>query len=1314
MAAIPNIIKIGSTTEPDFTFDNDAIDLDSIDIEENVDLIESELAIDVFNVVVKYVQGNGADLRAVPYGTPVFHYVNGSLVRKYYIKKIDRVGRTKFKISTFSAIGILSRQYHKGGVYTGITFADLIDDLIDDAVPYSCDLDVGATKIFGWLPYATKRENLHQIMFAENISIVKDANCDIRFTFLRLPQTPAEIPQNRIFIGGAIEYPAVASLVQLTEHSYQPVDLLERVTLIDNSDKTPANNKLFVFDTAPIIVSSLIASSGLTVVEAGVNYAIVTGQGTLTGIPYYDKTSIVQKSYNSGGEAYSVSVERGTLVTGVNSENVIDRLLSFYTSNEKVTADVKVMNEKCGEVYSFTDMYGDTIIAYLAKMTSKISSLIRSSCKFITGYQPETFGNNYTHWAAVEHNGWIIIPEGTTIVRFVIISGGDGGSSGLKGVDDYENLQAGSKGGEPGSPGKGGLIREIVIHNPTAGQYECLVGAGGEGGAICESETSRNLGTAGEHSQVTTPGGTVYSTQDSAAYRSVNGIKNLFTDEVYAKQGKAGVKGGDGGRGSISGNGEPGEDVEYEGATYKGGKGGSGFQFEFKNIDQTLVNGGAGGSGAQAFLDGLDGGDASIALYEDITTQKSGYKAYEYGKFLRATPASNFGPARYKQPQSQGDGGNAGHGGAGRGGFGSANDYYMSTSDPTDNKKIYLEMYEDEGWVYENFKSSNGGAGKNGKGGIVVCYADQPLETIVLVRDTPDNFEYDGYSLVGEQGQMSFSWDNSGASKYQLQISVSYSGGYSWSEWGDWNVNIESNAARLTGTFQANLGTLYRARVIAIGEGMYADSEPTEELMVVQLSAYNSYDPPDLQAAPVYKNGEFRIGLFAGSADGTYADKVAATGTKRWNTVFEQDESEEWNYSRFLYLPAYIEAEEGQTYNFKSAYIESSNNPYLISDFSDPTSATVPTQEDVETKLLPPVAISASYIRNGMTSGALTFDSLFFYAGDTDDRANIAELWAMTNGQPTTKWANINLASVHAGANVAYGTEFRYGSFSRSRYTYALRNVDSNGVYTQSEFSDPMFVIDIPANKLETPTITARTLVSNRLTLSWDEVEHAASYKIIRYNKANSTYILVSTIAAGVGTTTVTVSDDDVYNNYHYWFLQAIAETGYIDSQPADAGVQVSGDEPNEQILFDSTTNLLGTFLYGAGPTVVTVANNTLTVQGQQSGLYYPAYSANKIDLTNATQLKFTGTFEKLGYNLEFGFCDSRPEAMGGAYKTGDQNVVVYGVLNSNQTFNDNVVLDVTNYTGEHYFYFKTYGDDLSSTNVVNRLTLTKISLAQA
>lgn len=729
MAAIQNRIVLQEQNSTTYNFTGNKVI--SVEPAESVDIMANKLAIDVAEITVEYTRGTGPDIRALPYGTPAWHYIGNQLQRKYYIKSIDRITEKRYVIHAISAVGILDNQYHKGGVYTGTLFSSLITELIGGAVPFTYDTDVGSTKIFGWLPYAKKRDNLHQILFAENISIIKNASGDMHFTFLRAG-TPEEIDGGRIFMGASVNYPSVATQIEVTEHSFQYVDTIEPVTLIDNSDGSPASNKLFVFDNAPVYIASLVAS-GLTVEEAGVNYAIVSGQGTLTGIPYFDKKSIVSRTRSSGGASNTVAVSDITLITGVNSENVADRMLSYYTSRETIQADVKLNGEKVGGIYTFIDKFGDTVQAYLAKITAKISAIIRANCEFIAGYVPEHFGNNYDYWAYVTGNGTIEIQEGTKLARFVIIGGGDGGSSGLKGIDDFNDLQAGSVGGEGGFGGNGGKIREVVLRNPTPGVYTCAVGAGGTGGAqtnnpqTCPSTQTREQGGDGGASTVTTPGGTVYSSADNAAYRSANGIKNLFTEAVYAVKGRNGCKGGNGGRGSVAGNGEPGEDIVWDGITYKGGLGGKGYKFKFTHVDQSIANGGAGGSGAMPYQNGGDGGSVSIEDYWDETSSKSGYQAYETVSFNQGAPAATAFPSTVVQTQNFGDGGDGGHGGAGRGGFGSANELYQTSyNDPTTNKKTYLKA-ETEPYIPEAFESADGGAGNNGKKGIILCYADKEL-----------------------------------------------------------------------------------------------------------------------------------------------------------------------------------------------------------------------------------------------------------------------------------------------------------------------------------------------------------------------------------------------------------------------------------------------------------------------------------------------------------------------------------------------------------------------------------------------------------
>ena len=164
MAALNNRVILRSLSEETFNFSGSSVI--SVNAIESVDIISGKLAIDTAEMIVIYVQGEGENIRTLPYGTPVWHYIGTDLIRKHYVKEIRQIEKNRFAISTVSAIGLLDKQYHKGGMYTGQTVDDVLDELIDDVVTYTVDQDVAAVRVFGYLPYATKRDNLHQLLFA--------------------------------------------------------------------------------------------------------------------------------------------------------------------------------------------------------------------------------------------------------------------------------------------------------------------------------------------------------------------------------------------------------------------------------------------------------------------------------------------------------------------------------------------------------------------------------------------------------------------------------------------------------------------------------------------------------------------------------------------------------------------------------------------------------------------------------------------------------------------------------------------------------------------------------------------------------------------------------------------------------------------------------------------------------------------------------------------------------------------------------------------------------------------------------------------
>ena len=582
-----------------------------------------------------------SQLTEVPYGTPVYYYRGDVLMGKFYFSAVERVSKDQFDITAVSAIGLLDGDDHAGGLYAGQTFGEVAADIIGGMVPFSASEDVADMPIYGWLPYASRRSNLHQLLFSCGVSVSKDSAGDMVFRFPG--GVSRTVPDGRIFLGGKINTGSPATIARVTEHAYYQLPGDELVTLFDNTDGSGvADHTLVTFDAAP--VHDLAVSGPLTIMAHGVNYAILTGTGILTGRKYTHTTRIVENSTEASGSQKAVSVSDATLVSVVNSENVAKRVLAYYSKARTVSADIVLEEEKPGDQLTFNDPFGDPVTAYLASADVRASSFLRAACELIVGYTPTGSGNNYSRVAVLTGVGVWTHPDGEGTVRFVSISGGDGGWSGTDGEESVRHSVSAfgrpGKGGKMGIAGLGGRIlsRTIRVSGPIS--YSC--GVGGAGGI--PSGTESVPGTAGTDTVFGN-----YTTADGE--RSATGAVNLFTGTVYAKPGVDGVDGGDGGgigdAANITPNYPqvPGGDVNFGGQTWHCGAQGA-----------TAGSGdrqGGGGMGGGAAV-GSDGGDGADGDSDD----DGGYGG-QGGKGADAADGADA--------DTYGSGGSGGHGGGGGG-----------------------------------------------------------------------------------------------------------------------------------------------------------------------------------------------------------------------------------------------------------------------------------------------------------------------------------------------------------------------------------------------------------------------------------------------------------------------------------------------------------------------------------------------------------------------------------------------------------------------------------------------------------------------
>lgn len=566
-----NKIVIGPPTNPLFQFENDQ--LRQVDVVmrssfsgdelaydqlngatfagEPWDLISNELY-DLYSSENYQLVSSPANLtEEIPAETAIRYYVNDALMGKFYAMPAERENTLVYDVMAVSAIGLLVRRIHKGGLYNGETIAEVLAEIINGAFQFSCSADVASTEVYGWLPYTKDaRENLHQLLFAYGVMVYKDENGDAYFDFADT-QLKATIDDDNVYQNGSVTPIEPATKVRVAEHSFYQLSTDQQYTLFDNTAETIADNLLVLFDNAPIY--DLYPTNTLQIIESGVNYAVVSGNGTLTGKAYTHTKQIYEEGTDDGNV---LEFTQQTLVNQLNSVNVVRRLLNYYGVTAELSTDIQVTTERPGQLVQLTNPYKEQANAYIREMTITGLATAKARCAMLADFTPTKGGNNYQNRRLFTADGSFTVPAGVTQIRIILGQGGQGGGGGYNGTNGYFDP------GEGGLPGEGGVPGKLFVSNisVTPGQtYAVTIGAAGTAGAANVTGTEGGETTFGSYSSAN---GTIPE----------NGYYDTFTQTTYCVQGEYGIPGGDGGRPSTS-DWTYAENVTYKGQTWYGGRG---------------------------------------------------------------------------------------------------------------------------------------------------------------------------------------------------------------------------------------------------------------------------------------------------------------------------------------------------------------------------------------------------------------------------------------------------------------------------------------------------------------------------------------------------------------------------------------------------------------------------------------------------------------------------------------------------------------------------------------------------------------------
>ena len=599
---------------------------------------------------------------------------NGSTVVRHFFDSYKQTGKNKYTLYGLSVIGVLASKKHYGGMYTNTPVATVLADILS-GYKYSVDASVADLTITGYLPISTKRDNLQQVLFAIGATISTNADGSLQIYSMSNVVT-STLNKSKCFMDGNVQLSNPVTGVQLTEHNY--FESSEVVTLYDSG----------IYGTETIEFSEPyhdLVVSGATLVESGVNYAVITGNGaaTLTGKKYIHVTRVVTAADSKSGNIKQV--DSAYLANPAVAQSLADRVFGYLKNNVTISQDILFEQERAGDVVSIIDPYTDKMVTACTKeLDISLSELQRASGKFLVGFVPQGAISGYQNYVLLTGSGSWKVPDGVTNIRVILVgagSGGDGGYDGTAGESGYADKVnnatdvhggAGGTGGKAGNAGSGGRIFEVSVHVTSGATLSYSCGTGGTGGSANGGKgTSGGATTLG---QLSSDSGRVYA----------DGYKEVKTELTFGQSGATGLDGGNGGAGSDNaGAGAKGQNGSPTGS-YAGGKGADGYKTS-SGPDGRNVNyyGGGGGSGA---VNGSNGTDATGAGGAAGVNGTSGSNATNYGQ-----------------------GGGAGNGGSGGGG-GSYRNYV--------NASLNYDQY----YVYDGGAGGTGGAGGNGYAGCIVIY----------------------------------------------------------------------------------------------------------------------------------------------------------------------------------------------------------------------------------------------------------------------------------------------------------------------------------------------------------------------------------------------------------------------------------------------------------------------------------------------------------------------------------------------------------------------------------------------------------------
>lgn len=491
---------------------------------------------------------------------PVTYFYRDNKRGTFYLQSVTQVAWNKYDLYATSAIGLLLKRVHRGGIYSGTSAESLLSSICGP-IPFRMQTRFSNSKLYGWLPYvkppaSSARDNFMKVLFALGATVTEDLDGALKIEEL-WDGVSGDAQKNRMGQGASVVREGKVTSVSLIEHQW-----VQGGDQTDLFEGTAAQGTEIVFDEPMYNLTA----SGFSILERGANYAkLSAGSGTLRGTAYVHNTRLIETKILNSSTENVISVEDQTLISLVNSSGAAKRLANYYKCLETIDAPLVYNLENPGELLTTYHPFDKTNVSACIKTEEiTMSNKLKSQSTLLVGFTPirQEGSESYEYHVVLTGSGTFTFPEGTTSARAVLIGAGGAGFDGSPGGDSTEtwedeeikttriNLTApttsasdssnvsnrgagtpgnGGAGGAAGTPGK---VYEVTF-SPSNG-----------------SRISYSCGSKGTSNGALGGATTFGSYSSNSGSTSSAGYTDIISGITYAKSGDSGADGGKGGSGA--------------------------------------------------------------------------------------------------------------------------------------------------------------------------------------------------------------------------------------------------------------------------------------------------------------------------------------------------------------------------------------------------------------------------------------------------------------------------------------------------------------------------------------------------------------------------------------------------------------------------------------------------------------------------------------------------------------------------------------------------------------------------------------------